>query len=65
MKCKICGASCRCKKAGRGICCSCHPHKAAAARMFPTAATWEDAMRRFGEAHGEVWRTDDSALPAS
>jgi hypothetical protein len=28
MKCKICGATCRCKKAGPDICCSCHKHKA-------------------------------------
>jgi hypothetical protein len=29
MSCPICGANCRCKKAGPGgICCSCHRHKA-------------------------------------
>jgi len=28
MKCSICGATCRCKNAAGGICCSCHPHKA-------------------------------------
>ncbi len=29
MSCPICGANCRCKKAGSGgICCSCHKHKA-------------------------------------
>lgn len=27
MRCRICGASCRCKKANGGICCSCHPHR--------------------------------------
>lgn len=28
MSCPICGANCRCRKAGPGgICCSCHKHK--------------------------------------
>ena len=27
MKCKICGATCRCKRASGGICCGCHSHK--------------------------------------
>lgn len=39
MKCKICGASCRCKNAKGGICCSCHSHKGrrltAAVRAMP------------------------------
>jgi len=32
MRCKVCGANCRCKKTGRDICCPCHPHKAARSR---------------------------------
>lgn len=28
MTCAICGAKCVCRKAGDGICCSCHSHKA-------------------------------------
>jgi hypothetical protein len=29
MSCPVCGANCKCRKAGPGgICCSCHKHKA-------------------------------------
>jgi len=34
MSCPICGANCRCRKAGEGgLCCPCHRHKARARRM--------------------------------
>lgn len=32
MRCVICGASCRCKNATGGICCSCHSHKGRSVR---------------------------------
>lgn len=45
MRCAICGAWCRCKNGGRGICCSCHPHKLARGRGVV------QVVRRFGGEH--------------
>lgn len=51
MRCKICGASCRCRHAGPGICCSCHSHKASARRMSPTTDL-KRALEIWEIAHG-------------
>lgn len=34
MKCIICGAICKCKKARDGLCCSCHRHKVRQFKVF-------------------------------
>ena len=66
MKCKICGATCRCKKASPGICCSCHQHRGAAARLFPTAPTMTEALWRFRVLHySQLELENDAPLPAS
>ena len=51
MKCRICGASCRCKKRGSEICCSCHPHKRAALKFSP-GTELKAAIERWQIAHG-------------
>lgn len=52
MTCVICGASCRCRKRGPGICCSCHRHKTRAVRtefsidMKCTREEFEASLRK-------------------
>jgi hypothetical protein len=45
VRCTICKAWCRCKNGGRGICCSCHPHKVVNRREGLKL------VRRFGAEH--------------
>jgi hypothetical protein len=49
VRCAICQAWCRCKNRGRGICCSCHPHKVV------TRRNGLQLVRRFGAEH--FWQT--------
>lgn len=51
MSCPICGAKCRCKKAGQdGLCCSCHHHKP---KKFGKEQAWGSSLGVYYKLHAD------------
>jgi hypothetical protein len=63
MACPVCGAQCRCRKAGEGgLCCGCHRHSVQKGMTRTAVDTWR-AAHRLAPIPDDQWRRQFEQAP--